>query len=342
MMNKKTLSKELFFSKTRDYLDLYLAKQSNKSEHTIKAYRDALTVFRRFVLEEKKLSIKMFKFEDCTREVVLEFIWYLKDNKYAETTINQRLSSLKAYLWYVGDGDLLIQPIALTISRVPFLKVPKLTKPTLPDAVLASMFAAPKNSKLGMRDRTMMVLLYDSAIRMEELLGLNIGDLNLTAKDSYIRIRGKGDKERIVAITEKTVGHLNLYKKSYHDVSPDKTALLFYTVINRRREQMSPNNFERIIKKYADIIRPDYPDMPEKVHPHMFRRTRATTLYQDGVELELVSRILGHSSTETTRIYATPSVEMMRKAMEKAEAIPEEKPLWEGNEDELAKFCGLR
>lgn len=341
-MNKKTLDKELFFSKTRDYLELYLAKQCNKSEHTIKAYRDALTVFRRFVLEEKKLSIKMFKFEDCTREVVLEFISYLKDNKYAETTINQRLSALKAYLWYVGDGDLLIQPIALTISRVPFLKVPKLTKPTLPDEVLASMLSAPKNSKLGIRDRTMMILLYDSAIRMEELLGLNIGDLNLTAKDPYIRIRGKGDKERIVAIMEKTVGHLNLYKKHYHDVSPDKTTLLFYTVINKKMGKMSPSNFERIIKKYADFVRPDYPDMPEKVHPHMFRRTRATSLYQDGVELELVSRILGHSSTETTRIYATPSVEMMRKAMENAEAVPEEKPLWEGNEDELAKFCGLR
>jgi len=72
------------------------------------------------------------------------------------------------------------------------------------------------------------------------------------------------------------------------------------------------------------------------------RRTRATNLYQNGVELELVSRILGHSSTETTRIYATPSVEMIRKAMENAEAVPEEKPLWEDNEDELAKFCGLR
>ncbi|MGL4694965.1 tyrosine-type recombinase/integrase [Enterococcus larvae] len=341
-MNKKPLDKELFFSKTCDYLKLYLARQCNKSEHTIKAYRDALTVFRRFVLEEKKLTIMTFKFEDCTRDLVLEFISYLKGKKYAESTINQRLSALKAYLWYVGDDNLLVQSTALTISRVPFLKVPKLTKPTLPDGVLASMLAAPKNSKLGIRDRTMMVLLYDSAIRMEELLGLNIGDLNLTAKDPYIRIRGKGDKERIVAITEKTVGHLQLYKKYYHDASPAKTALLFYTVINGKRKQMSPSNFERIIKKYADIVRPSCPDMPEKVYPHLYRRTRATNLYQDGVELELISRILGHSSTETTRIYAAPSVEMMRKAMENAEVAPKEMPLWEGDEDELAKFCGLR
>jgi site-specific recombinase XerC len=114
------------------------------------------------------------------------------------------------------------------------------------------MLAVPKNSKLGIRVRTMMVLLYDSAIRMEELLGLNIGDLNLTAKDPYIRIRGKGDKERIVAITGKTVGHLKLNKKYYHDASPDMAALLFYTVINGKRKQMSPNNYE-IIKKNMQI-----------------------------------------------------------------------------------------
>ena len=105
---------------------------------------------------------------------------------------------------------------------------------------------------------------------------------------------------------------------------------------------MSPGNVERIVKKYADQVRSDYPEMPEKVYPHMMRRTRATNLYQDGVELELVSRILGHSSTQTTRIYAAPSVEMLREAMENQNEVPDEKPLWEGKEEELARLCGLR
>ncbi len=75
----------------------------------------------------------------------------------------------------------------------------------------------------------------------------------------------------------------------------------------------------------------------------MFRLTRACNLYQDGVELELVSRILGHSSTQTTRIYAIPSVEMMRKAMEHSiSAFSDEKPLWGDDETELARLCGIR
>jgi len=83
--------------------------------------------------------------------------------------------------------------------------------------------------------------------------------------------------------------------------------------------------------------------MPLKVHPHMFRRTRATNLYQNDVELELVSRILGHSSTQTTRIYAKPSLEMLKKAMEKSSGCSfDATPIWPDKEEELAKICGLR
>ena len=74
----------------------------------------------------------------------------------------------------------------------------------------------------------------------------------------------------------------------------------------------------------------------------LFSRTRATNLYQDGTELELISRILGHSSTETTRIYEVPSLEMMRKAMETGNMSTDEKPLWPDDEAEIARICGLR
>lgn len=74
----------------------------------------------------------------------------------------------------------------------------------------------------------------------------------------------------------------------------------------------------------------------------MVRRTRKTNLYQDGTELELISRILGHSSTETTRIHAIPLVEMMRKAMDSGNMSTEEKPMWSDDETEMARICGLR
>ena len=100
---------------------------------------------------------------------------------------------------------------------------------------------------------------------------------------------------------------------------------------------------QRIISQYANIARKTCPDMPASVHPHMFRRTRATNLYQDGVALELVSVVLGHAHLETTKIYAKPSLRQIRDAMESVPTpVEDEEPLWVGNEDEMARMCGLR
>ena len=88
---------------------------------------------------------------------------------------------------------------------------------------------------------------------------------------------------------------------------------LIYSRIKGNIAPMSSGNILRIINKYADQNWLDCPELPERVHPHMFRRTRATGLYRSGVELEMISVILGHSSTQTTRIYAAPSVEMIRE-----------------------------
>jgi len=340
-MNKK-IYKTLFFSKTREFLDSYLAVQCGKSPHTIKSYRDALTIFRRYVNEEKGMSIMKFHFEDCTRNLVLDFIVYMKQNGYVESSCNQRISALKSYLWYVSDEDILLQPITLSISRIPLLREPKLVRSIVPDDALIAMLSAPKNSKIGIRDRTIMIVLYDSAIRLNELLCLKLSDLNISSDNPYLRVHGKGDKERIVAVTSKTVSHLLLYIKYYHPDVTDRNLSLFYTIVKGQKSSMSPGNVERILKKYGNQVRTNYPDMPEKIYPHMFRRTRATNLYQDGVDLELISRILGHSSTLTTRIYATPSVEMLRAVMDNKNEVPVEKPLWEGDEDELARICGLR
>ena len=135
--------------------------------------------------------------------------------------------------------------------------------------------------------------------------------------------------------------HIKSYLKVYHpEQKPDDP--LIYTVIKGKKDCMSVGNVERIIKKYADKIRPEHPNLPKHCYPHLVRRTRATNLYQDGTELELVSRILGHSSTETTRIYAVPSVDMMRKAMETGNLSTEEKPIWPEDENEIARLCGLR
>lgn len=268
----------------------------------------------------------------------------MQTQNYAKTTCNQRLAAIKAYLWYVADGDIFVQQIALSVSHVLFLKEPQKKKEIISNDNLKAILGAPNNSKIGIRDTTIMVILYDTAIRLSELLDLKLSEVNLSGQTPYLRIHGKGDKERIVSITDKTVNHIRRYIRFYHGKKDTVISeLLFYTVINGNINRMSPGNIERIINKYANQIRQEHPDLPSHVHPHMFRRTRATNLYQSYVELELVSRILGHESTQTTRIYATPSLEMLKSAMEKSAAsMPAEEPLWLDDEEELARLCGLR
>jgi len=340
-MKNKTTDQELFFSKTCDYLNHYLPDRALKSGHTVETYRDALTVFRRYVTDNKQISLRKFRFEDCTHDFLLDYIAFLKESGCAARTCNNRLAAIRAYLWYAADGDVSLQSVALTASKVPFLRVPKRARETISEDDLAALLEAPPNTKIGLRDRTMMILLYDSAIRVSELLELKVSSLNAETSVPYIRVRGKGDKERIVSITDRTVAHLNAYMDKYHP-KRDGSHPLFYTVIRAQIGMMSTGNVERILKKYADMIRPEHPGLPEHVYPHMVRRSRATGLYQNGVELELVSRILGHSSTETTRIYAVPSIEMMRTAMEKGNVSVPEEPMWPDGEEEMAHLCGLR
>lgn len=338
---KKNEPSELFFSKTLNFLTNYLPTQLHKSQNTIRSYRDALTVFRRYITESLHSTIRVFRFRDCTYEILLGFLDYLRSKGNSEATCNYRLTAIRSYLWYAADLDISIQSIALSASHIPHLRTPKLTRETISKDDMAALLTAPPATKKGKRDQVILVLLYDSAIRVSELLDLDVRSINLNAEIPYIRVLGKGEKERIVSITDRTVDHIRAYLKLFHpENDPDQPFI--YTEIKGCKGRMSVGNVERIIKKYVEELRPTHPELPKTVYPHMFRRTRSTNLYQDGVELELISRILGHSSTETTRIYAVPSMEMMRKAMESGTLAVNEEQQWPENDDEIAKLCGLR
>lgn len=337
-------NKQLFFSMTYEYLEIYMRTQMLRSPATIESYRDALTVFRHYLRDELHLSADSFGFSDCTRDLVMGFMEYLSCIGNKPGTRNQRLTVIKSYLWFAAEKDITLQSVAISVGRVKSCRDPKKEKPLLDDEAMRLLLNAPPDTKTGIRDKTLMILLYDSAARLDEILSLRLCDVSLTSSAPCIRVVGKGRKERVIAITERTSGHLKQYLSVYHVKGTVNTDFLFYTVIKGECGKMSEANVERFIKKYAGQVRKEYPDIPEHVHPHMFRRTRATGLYRDGVELAIVSRFLGHSQLETTRIYATPSVEMMRAALAKIPSgSPDEEALWNTDADtEIAKLCGLR
>lgn len=174
-------------------LEIVIPKQAMKSNNTINTYRDGLTVFRKYLSEEKKVSIRKFKFEECTHDFLLEYMRYLKDKGCAAGTCNNRLAAIRAYLWYVADGEISMQSIALGASKVPFIKGTQKVKETINPDDLAALLAAPSDSsKIGIRDKTILILLYDSAIRVSELRALTLESLKLSETIPYIIVHGNG------------------------------------------------------------------------------------------------------------------------------------------------------
>ena len=344
VLNMKKNS-ELFFSKTRDFLTLYLVKQCNKSVHTVKSYKDTLTVFRRFIGEVENISIKTFKFSDCKRELLLRFIEYLRNAQAAVSTINNKLAGIRAYLWYCSDEDVELQPIAIMASRIPFLKETKLIRPIISPEIMTDFLSGSfSHTSKSKRDQLLLMLLYQTAGRASEITAIKIKDIILSERT--ILFHGKGDKERIVTYDEVAALHLKAFLKTDHkNMNPDD--YLFFTKIKGVKYQMSLGNVERIVNKYAELIKEQHPELPESVYPHMFRRTRATNLYQDGVDLELISRYMGHSSTVTTRIYAQPSMAMLKEIMDRANPFSEyssdRKDEFDNlTENDIIEMCGLR
>ena len=333
---------------TLDFLNVYIPQDSPSSK-TVKTYRDGLTVFRRYVCEEKHLSIRRFRFDECTFGFVLDYRnWLLDDRKQARSTVNNRLAAIKSYVRYASARDVTLQQVFLSISEVPFLRIEKKILPIIEDTeTLKAFLDSPPNTRTGCRDTMILSVLFDTMIRADELIRISIGDLCMNAGIPYILIHGKGNKERTVSLSEKVIPLIKEYMKEFHGSSADIPDFPFiYTVSHGEVHRMSERNVERIVKKYADITRQKYPSLPDPVYPHMLRRTRGTGLYRDGVPIEAIAVAMGHANVQTTRDhYAFPSLEQKRAAMEKGTgviSIGNEEPEWPDDEDELARLCGLR
>lgn len=335
---------DLFFSKTNDFLHLYLTRQAGRSSKTEKSYSEGLSSFYDFIVHHKNLKVMKFRFSDCNYDLILEYMQYLKEERNLKpSSINQRIAALRSYLRFVADNSIDLIQIYMGVQKAPRQRVPKEQRPVLEKDALKSLLSAPPDSKIGRRDQMILILLFDTAVRVSELCSIVIGDVSLDVQTPVILIHGKGKKERSVVLNQKTVDHLRSYLALYHSGDVNKDTPLFYTVIHGKKGPMSSRNVERIVKKYGDQTRNAGVEVPDSIYPHMMRRSRATSLYRQDVPLEMVSAVLGHSSTETTKIYAIPSVEQLRQAMSKGQtevAIADDS--WDDKEEQMKQLFGLK
>lgn len=310
---------DLFFSKTNDYLNNYIAHQTGQSPHTRIQYKTGLSKFYDYI-NKKNLSVMKFRFSDCSLQLLLDYIQFLLESeKLKPSTINVRITAIREYLKYASDCDIDILPVYMIACKLPTLTVPHVFRPIIEKKDLAGFLDSPKHTRIGNRDRFILILLYDSAIRVQEMVSLSLGDITITGNDVSILIKGKGRKERCIELSEKAAKQAIAYLNEYHTKPWNPEAPLFFTTIHGIVNRMSIRNVQRILKKYGKISKQTSDSIPDNVYPHMLRRTRATSLYRDNVPIEQISALLGHSDIETTREhYAQPSDEQLKEMMSRA------------------------
>ena len=339
-----------FFKHVRAFLTVYLPRHRCYSQHTVKAYRDTLNLFRQFLLEEKKIAFTQIHFDHFKHELIYEFLAWLQNTRGNKaSTQNHRLAALKSFLHYCALEDPALMAIYLDVQKVRAKKVVRNRVKYMSETALKVLLAQPDPTTLhGIRDRFFMILLYDTGARIQEILDLKLRDIHLNDQTPCIYLTGKGNKMRAVPLMDKTISHLQVYLKTYHpDMDMKMDTPLFYTLIKDQQGRMSADNVSCFLKRYAKSAHQVCSEVPLGMHAHLFRHTRAMHLYQAGIPLSYIKDFLGHVSVNTTNIYASTDTSMMKAALEKihqndGEYAINAEPIWQDNEELILKLCGLK
>ena len=247
-------------------------------------------------------------------------MWMTEDKKWSPKTCNLRMTAIRSLLSYASEECIDITPLFASSKTIQSLGTPAGEIEYFEDHQMKAILNAPGIEKQSERRNKMLLILgYDAAMRIGEMTKLKVGNLFLDAQKPYIRILGKGEKYRSVPLMDKTVQHLRKYVREFHGDIPDMEAPLFYTVTHGHIHGISDDCIQKVLKKYTEKCRNEGVIMPSAVHFHMVRKTRAMSLYQDGCPFPYIQQMLGHENISTTSgFYAFVTLDTLAKAIEKA------------------------
>lgn len=301
------------------FLGKYLPGQKNVSPNTIESYATTFKLFLIFCEDKKEIKPERLNLDRITHQLIIDFLdWIEKDRKCSISTRNQRLIALHSFFRYVQKES----PVHLyeiqKILSIPNKKGPKTLVPFLTGDEMKILLSQPDAStKEGRRDLVLLVVLYDSAARVQELVDLKIKDVRLS-NPAVITLHGKGNKARQVPIMEKTKNLLEDYM-NHQNFNNSISKGEQYLFVNQKKQQLSRWGISYIINKYVELAKKDTKfTIPFPVTPHVFRHSKSMHLLQSGVNLIYIRDFLGHCDCSTTEIYARADTEMKRKAIEAA------------------------
>jgi integrase/recombinase XerC len=294
---------EMYNSAFTGFLN-HLKFEKRYSSHTVRAYADDLQAFHDFTALQFEVDFP----QEITPQMIRSWMASLTVQKIQPRSINRKISSLKSFFKYC-----MVQG-AITVNPVKSIQVLK-TKKRLPSYIEQEQMEILLNSTYfpndfeGLTEYLVLIMLYETGIRVSELSNLKISQIDSTAMQ--LKVLGKGNKERVIPINKFMIERIDLYKKERASLFPEDQVI--YLLVNSKNNQLTSRAIYSIVKKYLSLI-----TTADRKSPHVLRHSFATHLTNNGAELNAVKELLGHSSLASTQVYTHNSIERLRDIHRKA------------------------
>ncbi|SHF63358.1 Site-specific recombinase XerD [Desulforamulus putei DSM 12395] len=290
-----------------------LMNQMNASPDTIKAYRDTFRIFLRYMNEEKHCAPSQLTLEMINAENVLDFLQYIETVRNNSTkTRNHRLAAIHSFMNYVSFQAPEYLSVIQRVMSIPFKKTETRQVEYLVDEeVDAIMQGCDLSSWLGRRDRLMLAILYNTGVRVSELVSIKKRDISLNKNGTgSIRVKGKGRKERSLPLWKTTKQYLEAFLKET-EIHEDN-----YVFTSQQGKQLTRSGVTYRLACLVKTASKSCPSLRQKrVTPHVLRHTTAMHLLEAGVDISTIAIWLGHESIETTHKYMVADLRLKEQAL---------------------------
>ena len=275
----------------------YLEIEKNYSGHTVINYKFDLKDFGRFLAGTELEKIDYL--------ALRKYLAVLKEKNLGNRTVGRRLSALRSFFRFLSrEGYIKANPILMLSSPKLDKHLPSFMTEDEVKKLIESAFGKNDSDLLGLRDRAILEVFYSSGLRISEVVGLNLDDIDFIS--GIVKVRGKGKKERIVPIGEAALSTI----RKYLDMRKKESSAIF---LNNNSRRITTRGVRYLLAKYLHLA-----EIKPGVSAHTFRHSFATHLLNRGADLRTVQELLGHANLSTTQIYTHLTTEKLKSVYDKA------------------------